>query len=276
MAKQFLTCCFLSPSPSSSLSPAPTRIRPRKRLHPIGLLPTNARGYSLNQTTGRFVLFLDDNLVFEVGMVTAKYPSENFDDSPESISMHFLPWFYETGEKEDGAMKLGSKELNIDIGDTPLVCANAVVQSPGSIGFEEWVGRVKTSLENVDEILFFDEAKQEVALFFGKGYEKLGHQEYNGAAGEVVLREAVEMFSNKLASIGMKLRDDSGPVVESQGKSENVEGPKMDKIVESGFRDYTVSYKSKLVEDQGSSSKSVSKEDGSKKKKAKAWDMKLH
>nr|GLL20364.1 uncharacterized protein LOC109186882 [Ipomoea trifida] len=188
----------------------------------------------------------------------------------EAISMHFLPWFYETGEKEDGAMKLGSKELNIDIGDTPLVCANAVVQCPGSIGFEEWVGRVKTSLENVDEILFFDEAKQEVALFFGKGYEKLGHQEYNGPAGEVLLREAVEMFSNKL-------RDDSGPVVEmlelSQGKSENVEGPKMDKIVESGFRDYTVSYKSKLVEDQWSSSKSVSKEDGSKKKKAKAWDM---
>lgn len=93
----------------------------------------------------------------------------------------------------------------------------------------------------------------------------------------MLLREAVEMFSNKLASIGMKLRDDSGPVVEmlelSQGKSENVECPKMDKIVESGFRDYTVSYKSKLVEDQGSSSKSVSKEDGSKKKKAKAWDM---
>nr|GMD66706.1 uncharacterized protein LOC109186882 [Ipomoea batatas] len=27
---------------------------------PIGLLPTNVKGYSLNQTTGSFVLFLDD------------------------------------------------------------------------------------------------------------------------------------------------------------------------------------------------------------------------
>nr|GMC76387.1 uncharacterized protein LOC109186882 [Ipomoea batatas]GME03375.1 uncharacterized protein LOC109186882 [Ipomoea batatas] len=103
---------------------------------PIGLLPTSVRGYSINQTTGSFVLFLDDkcritlppdnylatyskkitgkivenriaeldgisvkaffkwwgitgirssgdNLVFEVGMVTAKYPSKNFDESPE-------------------------------------------------------------------------------------------------------------------------------------------------------------------------------------------------
>nr|GLL46926.1 uncharacterized protein LOC109186882 [Ipomoea trifida] len=95
---------------------------------PIGLLPTNVKGYSLNQTTDSFVLFLDDkcritlppdnylatyskcrikygfpisvraffkwwgitrirssgdNLVFEVGMVTAKYLSKNFDESPE-------------------------------------------------------------------------------------------------------------------------------------------------------------------------------------------------
>nr|GMD90263.1 uncharacterized protein LOC109186882 [Ipomoea batatas] len=43
--------------------------RPRRRLHslplrpgsdPIGLHPTNVKGYSLNQTTGSFVLFLDD------------------------------------------------------------------------------------------------------------------------------------------------------------------------------------------------------------------------
>nr|GME17796.1 uncharacterized protein LOC109186882 [Ipomoea batatas] len=99
MAKQFLTSCFLSPSPSSSLSPAPTRIRPRKRLHPIGLLPTNARenhrenriaeldGISVKAffkwwgITG--IRSSGDNLVFEVGMVTAKYPSKNFDESPE-------------------------------------------------------------------------------------------------------------------------------------------------------------------------------------------------
>ncbi|KAF5742951.1 hypothetical protein HS088_TW09G01013 [Tripterygium wilfordii] len=30
----------------------------------------------------------DDNLVFEVGMVTAKYPSKNFDESPDCESSH--------------------------------------------------------------------------------------------------------------------------------------------------------------------------------------------
>nr|GMC62031.1 hypothetical protein Iba_chr02cCG0010 [Ipomoea batatas] len=153
-----------------------------------------------------------------------------------------------------------------------------VAQSESScMGFEEWVGKVNTRLEKIDEILFFEEAKKEVAIFFEKAYEKMGQQEYNGPAGEGLLQEAVKMFTNKLASIGMKLRDDSGLEVEmlelSQGKGKLVEGPNIDNFPKSGYRDYSVSYKNKLLEDQGSSSKSVSLEDGSKKKKTKTWDV---
>ncbi|KAM3383034.1 hypothetical protein P3S68_008609 [Capsicum galapagoense] len=124
----------------SDPNPNPSPSKAHKELikfgFPIGLLPKNVNAYSLNSTTGEFIVSLvnkckitlppdnylatyskkitgkivenriaelngisvraffkwwgitgirssGDNLVFEVGLVTAKYPSKNFHESPE-------------------------------------------------------------------------------------------------------------------------------------------------------------------------------------------------
>ncbi|XP_057967966.1 uncharacterized protein LOC131157665 [Malania oleifera] len=123
-------------NPNSSLELSPSaHVELNRYGFPIGLLPTNVLGYSLNDTSGAFSVNLDsackillppdnylatysktvrgkivagriaeldgirvraffkwwsitgirssgDNLVFEVGMVTAKFPAKNFNESP--------------------------------------------------------------------------------------------------------------------------------------------------------------------------------------------------
>nr|GMD12078.1 hypothetical protein Iba_chr07aCG0060 [Ipomoea batatas] len=110
-----------------------------------------------------------------------------------------------------------------------------------SVGFEEWAERVKVNLEEKSEILFFEEAKQEVALFFEKAYAKMGQEEYNGPAGDDLLHEAVGMLVKKLASIGLRLKDGEGIEVEllepsnSQEKANKINGPEVSRRPRSGL-----------------------------------------
>ncbi|GFY98271.1 DUF538 family protein [Actinidia rufa] len=111
-----LSLLFLSPLSFSKPTPSTTPTTPsdahaelNKYGFPVGLLPINVVGYAVNETSGDFFVSLGDpckldgirvraffqwwsitgiksngdDLVFEVGMVTAKYPSKNFDESPQ-------------------------------------------------------------------------------------------------------------------------------------------------------------------------------------------------
>ncbi|CAH9131389.1 unnamed protein product [Cuscuta epithymum] len=137
----FLSLSHSDGVPDPKVSPTAAHDELLEYGFPIGLLPKNVRGHTLNQTTGDFAVFLGDscritlhpdnylatyskkitgkigknriaeldgisvraffkwwgitgirssgeNLVFEVGMVTAKYPSMNFDESPACEGKH--------------------------------------------------------------------------------------------------------------------------------------------------------------------------------------------
>ncbi|CAN6540969.1 hypothetical protein ACFX13_018086 [Malus domestica] len=130
-----------TPNRNSISSPSPAHTELTNYGFPIGLLPTAVKNYTINRTTGDFIVDLGgackvtlppdnylatyskkitgkivegkiaeingisvraffqwwsitgirssgDNLVFEVGMVSAKYPSKNFDESPACEGRH--------------------------------------------------------------------------------------------------------------------------------------------------------------------------------------------
>ncbi|VFQ98051.1 unnamed protein product [Cuscuta campestris] len=137
----FINLSHANKDPEPNSSPSLAHDELIKYGFPIGLLPTNVLGHTLNQTSGDFAVFIGDkcritlppdnylatyskkitgkivqnriseldgisvraffkwwgitgirssgeNLVFEVGMVTAKYPSKNFYESPECEGKH--------------------------------------------------------------------------------------------------------------------------------------------------------------------------------------------
>ncbi|CAB4288456.1 unnamed protein product [Prunus armeniaca] len=130
-----------NPNPNRIPSPSPAHTELTNYGFPIGLLPSAVKNYTLDRTSGDFIVDLGgackvtlppdnylatyskkitgkivqgkiaeingisvraffqwwsitgirssgDNLVFEVGMVTAKYPSKNFDESPACEGRH--------------------------------------------------------------------------------------------------------------------------------------------------------------------------------------------